>query len=85
MPVLTINSAKLDRTVRVCDSRQEARQVWQKHPEDRSGIYLAEEVRLMRGIAEETLQLIQMAKDIFQGATVQRFDPPKGESNELAR
>lgn len=80
MSVLTIQSAKLNRTVRVCDTREDARQAWQDHPEDRSSIYLASEVRLMGGISDEALEAVQMVKDIFPGARVQRFDPVETEA-----
>jgi len=75
MSVLTINSKRLNRIVRVCVSKDEARRVWQEHPEDRGGIYLAEEVRPMGGISDEALQAIQMVKDAFPGATIQGFSP----------
>lgn len=75
MSVLTINSKRLNRIVRVCDTREEARQAWQDCPEGRSGIYLAGEVRLMGGITDEALQAVQLVKDAFPGARVQRFDP----------
>lgn len=77
MPVLTVNSTRLNRKVFICDSNTEARQVWQDHPDDRGAIFLTSEVRLMGGISDEALQAIQMAKDAFPGATIQRFDPLK--------
>lgn len=79
MSVLTINSKRLNRIVNVCDTREEARQVWQDHPEDRGSIYLASEVRLMGGISDEALQAVQMVKDVFPGARVQRFNPVETE------
>lgn len=79
MSVLTINSKRLNRIVRVCDTRSEARQVWQDHPEDRGGIYLAGEVRLMGGITDEVLQAVHLVKDAFPGARIQRFDPVETE------
>lgn len=77
MSVLTISSKRLNRTVFVCDFKEEARQVWQDHPDDRGAIFLTSEVRLMGGISDEALQAIQMVKDAFPGATIQRFDPLK--------
>ncbi|QSV44419.1 hypothetical protein [Geobacter benzoatilyticus] len=77
-----INSAKLNRIVRVCDSRQDARQAWQDHAEDRGSIYLASEVRLMGGISDEALEAVQMVKDVFLGARVQRFDPVETQLGE---
>lgn len=79
MSVLTIDSKRLNRIVRVCDSKDEARRVWQEHPEDRGGIYLAEEVRLMGGITDEALQAVQAVKDVFPGATLQGFSPLEGQ------
>lgn len=75
MSVLTINSRRLNRIVRVCNSKEDARQVWQDHPEDRGSIYLAGEVRLMGGITDEALQAVQMAKEVFPGATLEGFEP----------
>lgn len=73
MPILTINSKRLNRTVFVCDSKEEARQVWQDHPDDRGAIFLSSEVRLMGGITDEALQIIQAAKGSFPGSTLQGF------------
>lgn len=84
MSVLKIESQRLNRTVFVCNTKEEAREVWREHPRDRGSIFLASEVRLMKGITDEVLETTQMVKDVFPGATVQRFDPPKGEFNELA-
>jgi len=78
--VLTINSRRLNRTVRVCNTRDDARQAWQAHPEDRGSIYLASEVRLMGGISDEALEAVQLVKDVFPGARVQRFDPVETEA-----
>lgn len=75
MSILTVNSKRLNRTVFVCDSKDEARQVWQQHPEDRGAIFLSSEVRLMGGITDEALQAVQMVKDAFPGATLQGFLP----------
>lgn len=82
MSVLTIQSAKLNRIVRICNTRDDARQAWQDHAEDRRSIYLASEVRLMGGISDEALQTVQMVKDVFPGARVQRFDPVETELGE---
>lgn len=73
MSVLKIESKRLSRTVFVCDSKNEARQVWREHPRDRGAIFLSSEVRLMRGITGEALEAVQMVKDVFHGATLEGF------------
>jgi|GEM_PF-6634524 len=75
MSILTVNSKRLNRTVFICDTNTEARQVWQEHPGDRGAIFLSSEVRLMGGISDEALQIVQAAKDSFPGATLQGFSP----------
>lgn len=77
MSILTIDSKRLNRFIHICDTKEEARRVWQDLPEDRSGIYLAGEVRIMGGITDEALQAVQMVKDVFPGATLQGFAPVK--------
>jgi hypothetical protein len=80
MSLLTINSAKLGRIIRVAETAEEARQVWKDHPEDRGVIYLANEVEAMKGINLETLQAIQAVKDVFFGAQVDRVETTKPET-----
>ena len=75
MSVLTVNSTRLNRKVFICDTNTEARQAWQDHPDDRGAIFLSSEVRLMGGITDEALQVIQAAKDVFPGATLKGFAP----------
>ena len=74
MSVLTIKSAKLGRMVRIVSTSEEARQVWKEFTGDRGGIYLADEVRAMKGIDPESLRAIQKVKDVFHGAQVQQVE-----------
>lgn len=78
--VITVNSAKLGRPIRVCTSLEAARECWRLFPDDRGSIYFAEEVEIMQGIDDESLQAVQIVKDVFLGARVDKYGLLQGNS-----
>lgn len=70
--VIKIESGKLKKTVWIAEDRQSAREIWKSGSRDT--IYLFREVTAMQGINEESLGAVQMVKEVFPGAIVEKIN-----------
>lgn len=68
--IARIESKKLNRTLWMVDTREEARRVWHTLPyEKRGSIYLKSEVNILKG-AEVDIEAVQLVKDCFPGSII---------------